>query len=126
MSGSSSSEPEVPWLALRRALGAGSRWRLAGAGALLLLASPAPGGEGPGTAALRAVAALGGLAILAGAGTGSRRPPAPSALSIEERHPLGRDVGVALVRCSGRRWLLGWGPRGVSVLAEAERDGHDP
>lgn len=114
------------WPALRRALGAGRRWRLAGAGALLLLASLAPAGEGPAGTALRAGAALAGLGILVAAGPGSRRPQGPSSLAVEERHALGRDAGVALVRISGRRWLVGWGRRGVSILAEPDPEGREP
>ena len=69
------------WPSLRRALGAAGRWRLAGAGTVLLLASLAPGGDGPWTAALRAGTALAGLAILAAARTRSLRPPGPAPLS---------------------------------------------
>jgi len=69
-----------------------------------------------------AVCALGALAALA------RRPPrpdaAPAPLALVSRAALSRDAGLALVEAGGRRLLVGYGERGVSLVADlsAERE----
>jgi flagellar biogenesis protein FliO len=50
----------------------------------------------------------------------------PARLAIEERLPLGRETGLALVTAHGRRLLVGHGPAGVSLLAELAADGEPP
>lgn len=83
-------------------------------GALAAGASLA-GFAGAGLRASAVVGALGCAALLVG------RPPRPSAaaaLAVLESRPLGRDAGVALLSCAGRRWLVGWGARGVTLLSE--------
>lgn len=93
-------------------------WRplaLAGAGALALLAAASAAGAGSAAAGAAALAAAAGAAVAARRG---RRAPGACALAVAERLPLGRDGGVALLDAGGRRLLLGWGPGGVTLLAE--------
>jgi hypothetical protein len=94
------------------------RWT-ALASSSLLLPSCADGAA----AALRTGAAL---ALLAGvlALVRIRRPrgDARRPLSVEDREPLGRDSGVALVRAGGERVLVGWGREGVRMVARLRGD----
>jgi hypothetical protein len=78
----------------------------------------AAGGGDLGNAALRA---LGAVALLGAAAVAIRRRPAPlvgGPLRVEARHALGRDSGVALLDVAGQRLLVGFGPAGVSLLAD--------
>ncbi len=84
--------------------------------AALVLAALA-GGE-LGGAALRASAILGALA-LAAIWLRRRRAPQPDPLlSVEARQPFSREAGVALLRFDAHRLLVGYGPAGVTVVAE--------
>jgi flagellar biogenesis protein FliO len=71
--------------------------------------------------ALRATAVVAFLGLAACAlrlrGGGPRRTHA-AAVAIRERQPLGRDTGVAVVAVAGQRILIGYGPAGVTRLAE--------
>jgi hypothetical protein len=89
----------------------------------LLLSSCA---DGTATAVRAAVV----LTLLAGAlallrhrrpGTRAERP-----LRVEDREPLGRDSGVALVRAGPDRLLVGWGRDGVRLVARRGADGGRP
>ena len=105
---------------LRRARA--GRWLAIAALGAAGLAAAARGGDAPGGAALGALGALGLLG--AGAALLSRRAgsgPAADLLAVEARAALGRDTGLALVRASGRRFLVGYGPGGASALAELDR-----
>ena len=92
-------------------------------GAMGLLAAgavAAVGGEGAATAlrALAVVAVFGlGAALLRRRRTGT---VAPVAVSVVERHGLSRDAGLALVSVEGRRLLVGYGPAGVTIVAELD------
>lgn len=82
--------------------------------ALVLLGAAACGEAGEG--ALRAgglLLALGAAALLVRRRRGAR-PTRP--LRLEERQPLGRDCGVAVVRASEERLLVGYGRGGVRLL----------
>lgn len=96
------------------------------AAASLALGALAVGWGGDlGGPALRAALALGavGLAWSALARRGPGGEPGP--LEVEARQVLARECGVALIRAGDRRLLLGFGPSGVTVLAEMKRD-EDP
>jgi len=101
---------------LRCLSGPHGRAALAGAGGLLLVAAALGGSQ----SALVALRAGGVLAVLVAAGWWLRRRAArqrePSVLAVEARQPLTRDAGLALVAIDGQRLLLGYGPRGVSLL----------
>jgi flagellar protein FliO/FliZ len=96
------------------------RWLIA-VGAVVLAALAFAGSE-VGGAALRS-----GLILLAlGAVAAALHRPAsggaaPRPLVVEDRQPLTRESGVAILGAGGRRLLLGYGPAGVSILAEMER-----
>lgn len=72
----------------------------------------------------RAIRAMAGIALLGGASCAVKvawnrpRPPRPLALLVDERQALGRDSGVAVVAVARRRFLVGYGPAGVTRLAE--------
>lgn len=103
----------------RLSTAAGRRWlALAALGAA---AGAAAWGGGSGGAPLGALGALGLLG--AGAAALSRRSArqATRPVEIEARAALARETGVALVRAAGRRFLVGFGPAGVSALAELDR-----
>ncbi|BDG08945.1 flagellar biosynthetic protein FliO [Anaeromyxobacter paludicola] len=107
--------PRAPSLVLlggRRGLGGA----VAALSAAALAAGSVAGGlAGAGLRASAVVGALGCAALLLG------RPPrraAPAALAVLETRSLGRDAGVALVSCAGRRWLVGHGAGGVRLLTE--------
>jgi flagellar biogenesis protein FliO len=89
-----------------------------GAAVAACAATAAAAGEGGGTA-LRALAVvallgLGAFALRARA----TQPSAPRALAVEDRQLLGRDAGVAVVTAGGRRWLVGFAPSGVTLVAD--------
>jgi flagellar biogenesis protein FliO len=89
---------------------------LAAAAALLAMAS----GD-LATGALRATAVLGllaaaGFAVRRGRGDGGAA--ATRAVTIQERHPLGKETGLAVIALADRRLLLGFGPSGVTAIAE--------
>jgi flagellar protein FliO/FliZ len=70
-----------------------------------------------------AVLALAAFAIRRRRGGADRAP----SVTVVERQALARDVGLALVTVEGRRLLLGYGPRGVGVVAElAPATGRQP
>jgi hypothetical protein len=71
------------------------------------------------SAALGAALVIGGLAA-ALALAKRRGAAAPPPLVVEARVSLGKDSGVALVRCAGRALLVGWGSGGVSTLATVD------
>lgn len=78
--------------------------------------------------ALRALAVLG---VLAGAAflVRQRRGPGvgePPVLSVPGRQALGRDTGVAVIAVDRRRILVGFGPSGVTRLAELGPEGGEP
>lgn len=95
------------------------------AASLALGAAAAGWGGDLGGPALRALVALGALALAWV--TLARRGPTgdPGPLEIENRQALARECGVALIRAGERRLLLGFGPWGVAVLADMKRD-EDP
>ena len=97
---------------------------LATAAGLALLGAAA-GGELAG-GAVRVVSLLAFLA-LAAAVLGRQRAASPASreLEVDGRHLLGRDAGVALVSAGRRRFLVGFAPSGVTVLAELTA-GEDP
>jgi flagellar biogenesis protein FliO len=104
--------------ALPAALRAHPRRALGVAAAACAATAAATSGEAGGTA-LRALAvvallALGAYAVRARA----TQTAAPRALAVEDRQLLGRDAGVALVAAGGRRWLVGFAPSGVTLVAE--------
>jgi flagellar protein FliO/FliZ len=92
------------------------RAALVAAGAILLVAAALGGSQ----SALVALRAGGVLAVFVAAGWWLRRRAAlqraPSVLALEARQPLSREAGLALVAIDGQRLLLGYGPRGVSLL----------
>jgi hypothetical protein len=106
----------IPGLPDRPAAG---RAAALGLGAVALCVAVAGGGE-LGGAAARALAVV----LLLGAGLLAlrRRPPgaAGAPALLVERHALGKDAGVALLSAGRRRLLLGYGPSGVSLLAELD------
>ncbi|HEX9288535.1 MAG TPA: flagellar biosynthetic protein FliO [Anaeromyxobacteraceae bacterium] len=81
--------------------------------AVAALAGGDAGGNALRALSVVAVLGLGGLALRRGA-------PAPGAPALEVvgRHGLARDTGVAVVSTHGRHLLVGYGPRGVSLVAE--------
>ncbi|HZZ85764.1 MAG TPA: flagellar biosynthetic protein FliO [Anaeromyxobacteraceae bacterium] len=81
----------------------------------LAAGSVAAGFAGAGLRASAVVGALGCAALLLGR---APRRSDPVALAILETRALGREAGVALLSCAGRRWLVGWGARGVTLLSE--------
>jgi hypothetical protein len=85
---------------------------------LLALVAAVAGGDLAG-GALRASAVV---ALLAAAAVAirARAPGAGRAASllVEERHPLARDAGVAVVAAGPRRLLVGYGTAGVRLLAD--------
>jgi len=93
-----------------------------GLAAMALLGAAAAFGSGFGAAGARAAAVLALLAVAAA--LLGRRPASHSApsLSLDARQPLGRDCGVAVVRSDGRRFLVGYGTAGATVLAELSRE----
>jgi len=98
---------------------------LAAGGALLVTLAASPSALGPAAARAGLVAAaLGGaLLVLRRAG----RPAAgPRLLAVLARETLGREAGVALVEVGGRRLLLGFGPGGVQLVAEAGAESRAP
>ncbi|HEU4385817.1 MAG TPA: flagellar biosynthetic protein FliO [Anaeromyxobacteraceae bacterium] len=104
----------------RLRLSGGGRWLAVGVLGAAGLAAAAWGGDAGGAAlgALAALGLLGGgaMALSRRAGSG----PAEGLLAVEARAALGRDTGLALVRASGRRFLVGYGPGGASALAELD------
>ncbi len=98
----------------------GGRWLAVAALGLLAAGAAARGGDSGG-AALGALGALGVLAAGAGALSlrSARSPAGP--LAVEARAALSRETGVALVRAAGRRFLVGFGPAGITALAELDR-----
>jgi len=90
----------------------------AGAGLAVLAVA---GGDAA-AAALRALAVVAVLGLAAAALRWRRtRNVAPAVVSVVERHPLGRETGVAVLVAEGRRLLVGFGPGGVSLLRELDR-----
>ncbi len=104
------------------------------------MSRPGPGPAALAAPALRLSSCAGGtataaravivLTLLTGAlalvrhrrpGTRAERP-----LRLEDREPLGRDSGVALVRAGTERWLVGWGRDGVRLVARLGGDGGRP
>ncbi|MFL5272687.1 MAG: hypothetical protein ACJ79E_11565 [Anaeromyxobacteraceae bacterium] len=103
----------------RLAASSPSRGRLlaAGCGVLALVAAVAGGDLAGG--ALRAsavVALLAAAAVAVRAGTPAARRA--GSVVVEERHPLARDAGVAVVAAGPRRLLVGYGTAGVQLLAD--------
>jgi len=96
--------------ALRTAGLAGAAVAAAG----LLLAAP---GE-MGGAAARACLVVGTLAAAAVLAGRRLRPSAQAALQFPERQLLCKESGVAVAHVEGRRLLLGFGPAGVTLLAD--------
>ncbi len=70
-----------------------------------------------------AVVALLGLLVIAVQRRGHAAVRPSDALAIRERAVLGRDTGVAVVSAGSRRLLVGYGPSGVTRLAELGIDG---
>ncbi len=102
---------------------AARRGALALAGAAALVVAALAGGELSGVA-LRAAAVLGPLACAA-AWLRRRQGPQPDPfVSVEARQPLSREAGLALVRVEARRLLVGYGSKGVTLVAELA--GKDP
>jgi len=97
---------------------------LVGGAALILLAAASAGELGRGAALATAVAGLGVALLVVRRG---RLPagPAPELL-VTERHALGRDGGVAVLAAGGRRFIVGYGASGVTLVAELERAGDGP
>lgn len=62
------------------------------------------------------VAALAALVLLVRRRGGPA--PAPCAVAVLARAPLGAGLGVALVDAGGRRLLVGWGKDGVRLLRD--------
>jgi hypothetical protein len=89
---------------------------LVAAGAVLLLSGASNVGL-----ALRGLSILGGLLALlvwarkrdGGAATAPR-------IALQARHPLTRDVGVAILRVDGAQLVVGYGRDGVRLLAKDE------
>lgn len=103
----------------RLSTAAGRRWlALAALGAA---AGAAAWGGGSGGAPLGALGALGLLGAGAAALSRGSARQATGPIEIEARAALARETGVALVRAAGRRFLVGFGPAGVSALAELDR-----
>lgn len=86
----------------------------------LALAMTAVGSE----SGSRAIRAMAGIALLGGATCAVKvawdrpRRPRSLALCVDERQAIGRDSGVAVVAVARRRFLIGYGPAGVTRLAE--------
>ncbi len=97
---------------------------VAGIASAALLAGVTSGD--PTIRAVRAIAVVAFLGLLAVAvqrrGHAADRP-SPDALAIRERAVLGRDTGIAVVSIGPRRLLVGYGPTGVTRLAELGIDG---
>ena len=74
-------------------------------------------------AALLLVSLLFALAVLVRRG---RAPPVEPRLAITTRQPLGKDSGVALLRCNGRDLLVGYGTSGVTLLLRDPLPGSPP
>jgi hypothetical protein len=95
-------------------------------GAAVLLCAAGALSEGEvARAAARGAAAV---ALLAAVGVlvRARRtafPPAAAQLTLAERQPLAKGSGVVVVTAGGRRLLVGYGPGGVTLLAELTGDG---
>ncbi len=91
---------------------------LLGAGSALIALAAVAGGDLAG-GALRAVAVVGLLGLVAVALRRSRAATgAPAALSVLERHLIAKETGVAIVATGRRRLVVGYGPAGVALLAE--------
>ncbi|HZY02982.1 MAG TPA: flagellar biosynthetic protein FliO [Anaeromyxobacteraceae bacterium] len=104
----------------RLSTAAGRRWiALAALGAAA--AGAAAWGGSSGGAPLGALGALGLLGAGAAALSRGSARQATGPVEIEARAALARETGVALVRAAGRRFLVGFGPAGVSALAELDR-----
>lgn len=90
---------------------------LLAAGAGLVALAVAGGDVAHGALRALAVVALLGLAAVA---LRRRRAgaSAPLAVSVAERHAMGRETGVAVLAAEGRRLLVGYGPGGVALLTE--------
>ncbi len=79
----------------------------------------------------RALARAGAVMALLAAGAYAVRrlrdrakAPGPAhALVVAERCPLARDAGLALVHAGRRQLVVGYGPAGVSLVAEVTDDG---
>jgi flagellar protein FliO/FliZ len=101
-----------------------SRARLPAAGCALIALVAAAGGGDVAGGALRASAVV---ALLAAAAVAIRAAPPGAAraatLVIEERHPLARDAGVAVVAAGTRRLVVGYGTAGVRLLADVGAPG---
>jgi len=88
------------------------------AGTALVVLAVAAGGDLAGRAlcAMAVVALLGLAAVALRRGRGASG--GQSVLSVLERHPMAKDSGVAVLVTQGRRLVVGYGPAGVTLLAE--------
>jgi hypothetical protein len=91
---------------------------LLGAGAVALLAGASAGELGRGAALATALTGLGIALLVLRRGRATAGPA--QALLVAERHPLGRDSGLALVAAGERRLVVGYGSAGVTLVAELE------
>ena len=89
---------------------------LAGGGGLILLAAASAGELGRGAAF---ATALTGFAVALLVVRRGRAPAAGAAeLIVAERHALGRDAGLAVVAAGDRRFVVGYGTAGVTLVTE--------
>ena len=102
--------------ALLRAALTRTRLLLGASAALALVAAAAGGDLGGGAVRALAVVAFLGVGVVA-LRRGRALPQRTATLEVQERQPIGRDSGVALVQVGSRRYLVGYGPAGVALLA---------
>lgn len=104
---------KVPGLAL----GGRGQWLLLAVAGALAFAALLGGDAGSAAARALAVAALLAAGVLV-VRRRQRPPVALPRLTVVERAPLAKDVGLALVRAEGRRLLVGFGPGGTTLVAD--------